>query len=159
MSAPGNWRRCSIEVGSRFSHVSYVGVSPEAYRENAELLAPFGFELDRRTNEYVAPWSEALESALIEQTAIEARVYVRKPYEPAQRERWKSVNYWYWEHWKHFRAEVKTSIVQGIAVFLSLFETDPHVRRVFFCPPRELYAGKPSASDPHGRRLRDPPTN
>ena len=49
-------------------------------------------------------------------------------------------------------AEVKTSIVQGIAVFLSLFETDPDVRRVF-CPPKELYDGKPSASDPHGRVL------
>jgi hypothetical protein len=141
-----------VEVGARFSDVSYVGVSTEAYRDNAELLAPFGFELDRRTNGYVAPWSEALESALIEQTTIEARVYVRKPYEPAQRERWESVNYWYWEHWKHFRAEVKTSIVQGIAVFLSLFETDPDVRRVF-CPPREVYAGKPSTSDPHGRVL------
>lgn len=141
-----------VEVGSRFSHVSYVGISPEAYRENAELLAPFGFELDQRTNQYVAPWSEALESALLEQTNIEARIYCRKPYDPAQRELWESVNYWYWEHWKYFRAEVKTSIVQGIAVFLSLFETDPDVRRVF-CPPRELYAGKPSASDPHGRVL------
>ena len=141
-----------IEVGSRFSSVSYVGVSSEAYRDNAELLAPFGFELDRRTDEYVAPWSEALETTLQEQTAIETRIYRRKWYDPVQRERWESVNYWYWEHWKHFRAEVKTSIVQGIAVFLSLFETDPDVRRVF-CPPRELYAGKPSAADPHGRVL------
>ena len=86
-------------------------------------------------------WSEALEATLMEQTAIEARIYTRKPYDPAQQERWESVNYWYWEHWKHFRAEVKTSIVQGIAVFLSLFETDPDVRRVF-CPPKELYDGQ-----------------
>ncbi len=141
-----------VEVGSRFSLVSYVGVSPEAYRNNAELLAPFGFELDQRTNQYVALWSDTLESALLEQTNIEVRIYSRKPYDPAQRERWESVNYWYWEHWKHFRAEVKTSIVQGIAVFLSLFETDPDVRRVF-CPPRELYAGRPCSVDPHGRVL------
>jgi hypothetical protein len=141
-----------VEVGSRFSLVSYVGVGSEEYQRHAEVLAPFGFELDRRTNEYVAPWSEVLEGTLLEQTAIEARIYTRKPYDPVQQERWESVNYWYWEHWKHFRAEVKTSIVQGIAVFLSLFETDPDVRRVF-CPPRELYAGKPPASDPHGRVL------
>ena len=141
-----------VEVGARFSHVSYVGVSLDAYRENAELLAPFGFELSRRTNEYVAPWGEALENTLLGKTTIEARIYSRKPYDPAQRERWESVHYWYWEHWKHFRAEVKTSIVQGIAVFLSLFETDPDVRRVF-CPPRELYAGRPCSVDPHGRVL------
>jgi len=43
--------------------------------------------------------------------------------------------------------EVKTSIIQGIVVFLSLFETDPGVRRIF-CPPKELYEGKPCPSDP-----------
>jgi hypothetical protein len=37
-------------------------------------------------------------------------------------------------------------------VFLSLFETDAKVRRVF-CPPKELYESKPSASDPKGRVL------
>ena len=140
------------EVGSRFSAVSYVGVAPETYLSHAELLTAFGFELDRRTNQYVAHWNESLESVLVEQTNAEARVYNRKPYDPEQRDRWQSVHYWYWEHWKFFRAEVKTSIVQGIAVFLSLFETDPHVRRVF-CPPKELYAGKPCAADPHGRVL------
>ncbi|MEI9978246.1 MAG: TraM recognition domain-containing protein [Edaphobacter sp.] len=140
------------DVGSRFSTVSYVGVEPETYLSHAEVLAAFGFELDRRTNQYVAPWNESLERVLIEQTDAEARVYSRKPYDPALRDRWQSVHYWYWEHWKFFRAEVKTSIVQGIAVFLSLFETDPDVRRVF-CPPKELYDGKPCAADPHGRVL------
>ncbi len=37
-------------------------------------------------------------------------------------------------------------------VFLSLFETDPQVRRVF-CPPKDLYEGKPCAADPDGRVL------
>ena len=63
-----------------------------------------------------------------------------------------SVNYWYWEHWKFFRHEVKTSIIQGIAVFLSLFEADPDVRRVF-CPPKELYEGQSVESDPDGHVL------
>ena len=148
----GQLEQMLVEVGARFSHVSYVGISPEAYRINAEVLAPFGFELDRDTNEYVAPWSDTLENALVEQTDAEAHIYCRKPYDPAQRERWESVHYWYWEHWKHFRAEVKTSIVQGIAVFLSLFETDPDVRRVF-CPPRELYAGRPCSADPQAQVL------
>lgn len=47
---------------------------------------------------------------------------------------------------------MKTSIIQGIAVFLSLFETDADVRRVF-CPPKDLYEGKPCESDPDGKVL------
>jgi hypothetical protein len=136
-----------IETGSRFSTTSYVGIAPEIYLAHAEVLAAFGFELDRRTNQYVAPWSESLECVLTEQADAEAYVYSRKPFDPAQRDRWRSVHYWYWEHWKFFRNEVKTSIVQGIAVFLSLFETDSDVRRVF-CPPKDLYEGKLSKTDP-----------
>ena len=89
---------------------------------------------------------------LVQQTSAEFGVYTRKPYRPDQRDRFESVRYWYWEHWKFFRSEVKTSIIQGIVVFLSLFETDPQVRRVF-CPPKELYEGKPCAADPNGRVL------
>lgn len=63
-----------------------------------------------------------------------------------------SVNYWHWEHWKFFRHEVKTSIIQGIAVFLSVFKADPDVRRVF-CPSNDLYKGKTAESDPDGRVL------
>ena len=142
-----------IEIGTRFSRVSYVGLNQEAYQANAPLLAPFSFELNAATNRYMAPWSRELEQLLVEHTACEATVYSRRPYDPAQQDRWQSVHYWYWEHWKFFRSEVKTSIVQGIEVFLSLFETDPDVRRVF-CPPKELYVGKACPSDPHGQVLR-----
>jgi hypothetical protein len=89
---------------------------------------------------------------LVQQTSAEFGVYTRKLYRPDQRDRFESVRYWYWEHWKFFRSEVKTSIIQGIVVFLSLFETDPQVRRVF-CPPKDLYDGKPCAADPNGRVL------
>jgi hypothetical protein len=96
---------------------------------------------------------EQLEAALTEQTSIEFLVFTRRPSDLPARERFRSVHYWYWEHWKLFRSEVKTSIVQGIAVFLSLFETDPDVRRVF-CPPKELYQGRHCASDPDGIVMR-----
>ena len=90
-----------------------------------------------------------LEGALRRQTKIDASLYRRRLGDPAAYDSWRSIEYWYWEHWKHFRSEVKTSIIQGIAVFLSLFETNAQVRRVF-CPPKELYEGKLSASDPDG---------
>jgi hypothetical protein len=148
--SPGQLEALLAEVGSKFSSASYVGLAQDNYLAHAEVLATFGFELDCRTNQYVAPWSEALEELIAGMEDIEARVYTRKRYDPGQQERWQSVHYWYWEHWKFFRTEVKTSIVQGIAVFLSLFETDPEVRRVF-CPPKELYRNGTSTSDPDGQ--------
>jgi hypothetical protein len=148
--SPGQLEALLVEVGSRFSSASYVGLDQGDYLAHAEALAPFGFELDRRTNQYVAPWGEVLEQLVAGIEDIETRVYTRKPYDLQQRDQWQSVHYWYWEHWKFFRPEVKTSIVQGIAVFLSLFETDPDVRRVF-CPPKELYRNGASAADPDGQ--------
>ena len=140
------------EVGSRFSAASYIGMSKEAYREHESLLIPLGFEWNKNADLHLIPWTEALENLLTQETSAVFDVFTRKPYPPEHRDRFESIQYWYWEHWKFFRSEVKTSIIQGIVVFLSLFETDPDVRRVF-CPPKELYEGKPCAADPAGRIL------
>ncbi len=141
-----------IEVGSRFSTTSYIGLSKDAYEEYEPLLSSLGFERNKEADLYLIAWTAALEDLLIRETAAEFDVFTRKQEKPEPRARFDSVQYWYWEHWKFFRSEVKTSIVQGIAVFLSLFETDPHVRRVF-CPPKELYEGKHCSEDPEGRVL------
>jgi hypothetical protein len=140
------------EVGSRFSGTSYIGIGRDGYREHEGLLSPLGFEWNKDAGLYLIAWTEVLEKLLTLQKSVGFDVFTRKPYRPEQRDRFDSIQYWYWEHWKFFRSEVKTSIIQGIVVFLSLFETDPDVRRVF-CPPKELYDGKPCAADPRGRVL------
>ncbi len=145
----GKLEEILTEVGSRFSTASYIGIGKDAFREHESLLSPLGFEWNKDAGLYLIAWTEALENLLTQETSAEFDVFTRKPYPPEQRDRFDSIQYWYWEHWKFFRSEVKTSIVQGIAVFLSLFETDPDVRRVF-CPPKELYDGKPCATDPCG---------
>jgi hypothetical protein len=140
------------EVGSRFSTTSYIGIDKETYREHEGLLSPLGFEWNKDADLYLIAWTQEMERLLTEQTSAVFDVFTRKAYRPEQRDRFDSIQYWYWQHWKFFRSEVKTSIIQGIVVFLSLFETDPDVRRVF-CPPKDLYDGKPSADDPKGRVL------
>jgi hypothetical protein len=145
----GKLEEMLTEVGSRFSGTSFIGICKEAYREHEGLLSPLGFEWNKDADLYLIAWTEALENLLAQETSTEFDVFTRRPYRPEQCDRFDSIQYWYWEHWKFFRSEVKTSIVQGIAVFLSLFETDPDVRRVF-SPPKELYDGKPCPSDPHG---------
>jgi hypothetical protein len=145
----GKLEELLTEVGSRFSTTSYIGVSHDAYPEHEGLLSSLGFEWNKDAALYLIAWTEALEKLLTQETSAAFDVFTRKPYRPEQLDRFDSIQYWYWEHWKFFRSEVKTSIIQGIVVFLSLFETDPDVRRVF-CPPKELYEGKPCAGDPYG---------
>jgi hypothetical protein len=148
----GKLEEMLTEVGSRFSTASYIGIRKNEYRKHEALLSPLGFEWNKDAALYLVVWTEQLEQLLVRETSAEFHVYTRKVYDPSQRDRFDSVQYWYWEHWKFFRSEVKTSIIQGIVVFLSLFETDPDVRRVF-CPPKELYEGKLCAADPRGRVL------
>ncbi len=137
------------QTGRRFTVVSFVGVSKADYMKYESILVPFSFTWSPKLDQHIARWTEELEVTLTRQTNIAVSLYARKLGDPETQDAWQSIHYWYWEHWKFFRSEVKTSIIQGIAVFLSLFETNAQVRRVF-CPPKELYEGKSCASDPTG---------
>jgi hypothetical protein len=144
--------RILVEVGRTFTDIRYVGIDEAVYRKHEASLQPFSFQRSNEPDGYIARWCEELEAVLVRETGATATLYMRQSGNAAARDRFQSVQYWYWEHWKFFRSEVKTSIIQGIAVFLSLFETDPDVRRVF-CPPKELYEGRECKDDPHGRVL------
>ena len=125
--------------------VPFIGEEFPAGRALVHQVHHASDKLDR----YVATCTNELRTILIEKTALAASLCSRRSGHPDAHDSWRSIHFWYWEHWKFFRAEVKTSIVQGIAVFLSLFETNAQVRRVF-CPPKELYEGKHCATDPDG---------
>ncbi|HEY0758751.1 MAG TPA: type IV secretion system DNA-binding domain-containing protein [Acidisarcina sp.] len=141
-----------LRIGRRYTEVSFVGIDRADYLKHDAMLAPFGFAWNEKVGQYLARCSDELRACVVGQTAISAYLYSRNAGDPDMRGSFESVHYWYWEHWKFFRSETKTSIVQGVAIFLSLFETDPKVRKVF-CPPKELYDGKPSTADPHGKVL------
>jgi hypothetical protein len=148
----GKLEEMLIECGRKFTQSSFVGLAKAEYLKYESLLRPFGFAQNEKAGQMIARWSKELEAVLRNRTDVTASVYQRKLEDQETPDRWTSVHYWYWEHWKFFRSEVKTSIIQGIEIFLSLFETDPQIRRVF-CPPKELYQGEPCASDPNGRVL------
>ena len=148
----GQLENLLAETSCYFAATGFVAISKEDYETCKSELARFGFSGDVGSDLRVAKHSAALETFLTEDTSIRAVVYLPNPHDTKHRQQFESVNYWYWEHWKFFRNEVKTSIIQGIAVFLSLFDADPDVRRVF-CPPKELYEGQRVESDPSGRVL------
>ncbi len=148
----GQLEELLIQVGSRFSMASYIGVSHRSIRttENSwpsldsSRMKRRAYTSHRGQNNSNNRWQRrSTLSFQFTSVALPTR-------RCAAASRASSIGTG--EHWKFFRAEVKTSIVQGIAVFLSSFETDPQVRRVF-CPPKELYEGKPCIDDPNGRVL------
>lgn len=49
-----------------------------------------------------------------------------------------AVKRWFSDDWSRIDTKLRTSIVEGISVFLSLFDENPEMKRIF-CPPRECY--------------------
>ena len=52
-----------------------------------------------------------------------------------RRQQFEAVKRWFYHDWMRIEPKLRTSIVEGISVFLSLFDDNPAVKRVF-CPPK-----------------------
>jgi hypothetical protein len=72
----------------------------------------------------------------------------------AQGEGWKlrrhqleAVERWYLHGWSRLDTRLRSSISEGVVVFLSLFDHNPAVQAAF-CPPRRAYAGDLKPGDP-----------
>ena len=69
----------------------------------------------------------------------EAENASRKNPVPAQKKaQLEAVKRWFFQDWKRIEPKLRSSIVEGISVFLSLFDDNPVVKRTF-CPPAECY--------------------
>jgi len=55
-----------------------------------------------------------------------------------RRQRFEAVKRWFNDDWRRIEPKLRTSIVEGISVFLSLFDDNPAVERTL-CPPKECY--------------------
>ena len=86
----------------------------------------------------VAPWSEDLAAHLDEHGIPHDR---REPRSVAgddvKAEQFEAVKRWFEHDWTRIEPKLRTSIVEGISVFLSLFDDNPAVKRTF-CPPEGL---------------------
>jgi hypothetical protein len=56
-----------------------------------------------------------------------------------RRHRLEAIDRWFTNTWRRLDSKVKASIVEGVVVFLSLFDENPAVHRTF-CPDRAVYA-------------------
>jgi len=131
-----------------------VAVTPNVYGERAADLAGLGFVHDEKEARYLAPATPELRE-LLKKRGIpsEARAVLDPSQaDPDKLEQLEAVKRWFNDDWKRIEPKLRTSIVEGVSVFLSLFDDNPKVKRVF-CPKKECYDPEKNANYRFGRPL------
>ena len=142
------------EAERRLIEADFALLWEEEYLKHPHDLDPFKFRLDKESNRYRAPLTPGL-VAVLKDRAIqwEAENASRKNPVPAQKKaQLEAVKRWFFQDWKRIEPKLRTSIVEGISVFLSLFDDNPDVKRTF-CPPAECYDPQANADFKFGRPL------
>jgi len=128
-----------------------LGVARELFEQHAQELAAIGFDADATGQLYrVLDSPKARE--VLQKLGIEPNVQhesVQGAIDPDRKEQLDSVKRWYNGDWKNLDKKLQSSIVEGISVFLSLFDDNPRVKKTF-CPPVELY--RKGETDVSGRK-------
>jgi hypothetical protein len=126
----------------------------EEYLKFPRDLEPFHFRLDQDSNRYRAAFTPALAAFLkAKEVQWEAENATRKgPVSADKKEQLEAVKRWYDYDWRRIEPKLRTSIVEGISVFLSLFDDNPAVKRTF-CPAAECYDREANADGKFGKPL------
>jgi len=127
-------------------------ITAQAFLDHPDLER-FGFEFNEGAKTYRAAQSLALEETL--RTAkVEFDCETENPpaADPLKRDVLEGVKRWFYNDWRRIENKLRTSIVEGISVFLSLFDDNPMVKRTF-CPPKECYDPNLNADGKYGRPL------
>ena len=108
-------------------------MSKAVFEEYAEELYRVEFEADDSGLMY-----RALDSADVQLVLRKLSIHADLQYEtdgvapdPDKLEQLQAVKRWYENDWKRIDKKLQTSIIEGISVFLSLFDDSPAVKRTF----------------------------
>ncbi len=112
---------------------AHVGV--EEYKKHVARLPLRPWEFNDQTGEMTNPADSELVEAL-QQRGVTFRLEEPEPAGDRQREL-QTVITWHRHDWGKLDTRLRSSIVEGVSVFLSLFD-QPDVADVF-CPPKEVY--------------------
>jgi hypothetical protein len=132
----------------------FVALTPKVYGDRAEDLAGLGFVHDAKEDRYLAPAMPELRQTLRKRAVpFESRSLLDPSQaDPDRLEQLEAVKRWFNEDWKRIEPKLRTSIVEGVSVFLSLFDDNPKVKRVF-CPKPECYDPIKNAGNQYGKPL------
>jgi hypothetical protein len=132
----------------------YVAVTPKMYGERVADLAGLGFAHDKALDRYLAPATPELREILKKRgVPCEPRTaHDPSQADPAKLEQLEAVKRWFNDDWKRIEPKLRSSIVEGVSVFLSLFDDNPKVKRVF-CPRKDCYDPEKNANHRFGKPL------
>ncbi|MGC2465568.1 MAG: TraM recognition domain-containing protein [Candidatus Acidiferrum sp.] len=133
----------------------FLAVSREIFQSFAKELTEAGFEADETGQLYRVLDSPAARGTL-QRVGLEVTVQHESGPNRVDEDlkgRLESVKRWYYDDWSNIDKKLQSSVVEGISVFLSLFDDNPPIKRLF-CPPKELY--EPDAVPIRGKRALPP---
>jgi hypothetical protein len=144
-----------IKEGDRLFAVRYVLIGLEDFMAHVEL-EEYPFELDRQINKMKAPNTEELRQ-ILDKHEIDYQLAPEAggdspAWSDEKRQQFEAVKRWFYQDWQRIEPRLRTSIVEGVSVFLSLFDDNPAVKRVF-CPPKETYDPRINSDGRYGRPL------
>ena len=132
-----------------------VVIAKSIYQERIEALVDFDFEPTDGDGEpqYRAPATAEIERHLRKHGIDYQKKTIPAPANPDQDKKAKleAVKRWFHEDWQRIEPKLRTSIVE-VSVFLSLFDDNPKVKRLF-CPPKECYDQEANADFGYGKPL------
>jgi hypothetical protein len=132
----------------------YVAIKPDVYGERAADLVGLGFIHDPKEDRYLAPATAELRETLqTKGIASEAKTVLNPAQADSDKlEKLEAVKRWYNDDWSRIEPKLRTSIVEGISVFLSLFDSNPRVKKIF-CPKKECYDPAKNINNMYGKPL------
>ena len=150
---PDKLRARVTEGRRRFGgDVRQMVVSKQAHLQSASL-ARWNWQVDDNSIDTVTAWSPDLQTTL-EREGLEW--HIREPRDSGpdadKRAQFEAVQRWFDGDWMRIEPKLRTSIVEGVSVFLSLFDDNPRVKHTF-CPPKSLYVGNETSDATHGTPL------
>ena len=131
-----------------------LALTPKVFGDRTDELAGLGFVHDVNEDRYLAPATPELRQLLRKRgIPYESRSLLDPSQaDPEKLDQLQAVKRWFEEDWRRIEPKLRTSIVEGISVFLSLFDDNPKVKRVF-CPKPECYDPTKNAANHYGKPL------
>lgn len=133
-------------------------VDPEVYVA-IEGLAAFPWEKNATTNEMESALTNELAEFLLKHSVLHRTregdvlpLGIRPIRDAEQRDQVEAVRRWFHNDWMRIEQRLRTSIVEGISFFLSLFDDNPALKRVF-CPPKECFDPNANRDGKFGKPL------
>ena len=149
-------RRARMAEGRRRFGVDAreIVVTKQTHLQTASLT-PWDWHVDANGTDTWTAWSAKLQ-AVLESERLEWRIRQSEASaaDADKRAQFEAVQRWFDGDWTRIEPKLRTSIVEGVSVFLSLFDDNPRVKHTF-CPPKLLYAAR-ATTDPCAWR-RPPP--